>query len=106
MTKTQIAKRRNQELNILVIIIDTIVAVRVLFNFAMTINNNWDDIKAPVLMVLVSAAMVALFLALFNNMKYKGHASYVLASVVVLGLAALFFIYVLLTFSFNGIAGI
>ena len=106
MTKTQIAKRRNRALNIAVIVIDTIVAVRVLFNFAMTLNNNWDDIRAQVLMVLVSAAMVALFLALLNNMKYKGHPSYVLASVVVLGLAALFLIYVLLAVSFKGLAGI
>ncbi|MBP5656342.1 hypothetical protein J6X15_02035 [Candidatus Saccharibacteria bacterium] len=106
MTKTQIAKRRNKALNIAVIVIDTIVAVRVLFNFAMTLNNNWDDIRAQVLMVLVSAAMVALFLALLNNMKYKGHPSYVLASVVVLGLAALFLIYVLLAVSFKGLAGI
>ncbi|MBO4854985.1 hypothetical protein J5500_01095 [Candidatus Saccharibacteria bacterium] len=106
MTKTQIAKRRNKALNIAVIVIDTIVAVRVLFNFAMTLNNNWDDIRAQVLMVLVSAAMVALFLALLNNMKYKGHPSYVLASVVVLGLAAFFLIYVLLAVSFKGLAGI
>jgi hypothetical protein len=105
MTKTQIAKRRNRALNITVIVIDTVVFVRVLFNFAMTLNGNWDDIQTPVLMVFVSASMVGLFLSLLNNMKYKGHPSYVLASVCVLGLSALFLIYVLLAVSFNGIIG-
>ena len=105
MTKTQITKRRNRALNIAVIVIDTVVFVRVLFNFAMTLNGNWDDIKAPTLMVLVSASVVSLFLSLLNNIKYKGHPSYVLSSVCVLGASALFLIYVLLAVSFNGMIG-
>lgn len=104
MTKTKIIKKRNRALNIAVIIIDTVVFVRVLFHFAMTMTGNWDDVSVPTIMVLVSLAMVALFLALVNNMRYRGHSSYVLASVVVLGLAALLFIYVLLSVSFAGLS--
>ncbi len=106
MTKTQIAKRRNRALNIAVIVIDTIVSVRVLFNFAMTLNGNWDDVRLPALMVFVSLSTVSLFLSLLNNIKYKGHPSYILSSVCVLGLSALFLIYVLLVVSFNGLIGL
>ena len=57
-------------------------------------------------MVLVSSAMVALFFALLNNYKYKGHPSYVLASVLVLGMAALFFMYVLIAASYVKLMGV
>lgn len=100
MTKAQKLKERNRLLNIVVIVIDTIVFVRILFNFAMTINGNWDDLSSTTLMVLVSMAMVSLFLALLNNAKYKGHPSYVLASVLVLAMAAFFFMYVLFSVSY------
>ena len=103
MTRKQRQKNRNKLLNICVIIIDTVVFVRAFFHFAMTLNGGWDDINITTIMVLVSLAVVALFLALVNNMHYKGHASYVLASVIVLGLTALLFMYVLMTFSFVGL---
>lgn len=103
MVKAKIAKKRNRALNIAVIVIDTVVFVRAFFHFAMTLNGNWDDVSIATIMVLVSLAVVALFLALVNNMHYKGHASYVLASVIVLGLTALLFIYVLMSFSFAGL---
>jgi len=105
MTKTQIAKKRNRMLNIAVIVIDTIVFVRVIFNFAMSINGSWDDINTPSLMVLTVSAVVALLLALMNNIHYKGHPSYVLASVIVLGLAAIFFMYVMVSLSFAQVLG-
>ena len=103
MTRKQRQKSRNKLLNICVIIIDTVVFVRAFFHFAMTLNGSWDDINITTIMVLVSLAVVALFLALINNMHYEGHASYVLASVIVLGLTALLFMYVLMTFSFVGL---
>ena len=103
MVKAKIVKKRNRALNIAVIIIDTVVFVRAFFHFAMTLNGSWDDINITTIMVLVSLAVVALFLALVNNIHYKGHASYVLASVIVLGLTALLFMYVLMTFSFAGL---
>ncbi len=106
MTKAQKLKERNKLLNILVIVIDTVVFVRVIFNLALTLNGNWDDLSAPSIMVLVSSAMVALFFALLNNYKYKGHPSYVLASVLVLGMAALFFMYVLITASYVKLMGV
>ncbi len=99
-------KEYNRLLNVLVIVIDTVVFVRVLFNFAMTLNGNWDDLSAPSLMVSVSAAMVTLFLALLNNMKFKGHPSYVLVSVGVLAVAAFFFMYVLLSVSYISLTGV
>ena len=105
MTKAQKLKERNKLLNILVIVIDTIVFVRVIFNFALTLNGNWDDLSTPSIMVLVSSAMVALFFALLNNYKYKGHPSYVLMSVFVLGMAALFFMYVLIAASYVKLMG-
>ncbi len=105
MTKRQKAKQLNHLFNVLVIVIDTVVFVRVLFNYALTINGNWDDINAPTLMIFTSASIVALFLSLLNNTHYKGHPSYVLASVLVLGLSAIFFMYVLLAVSFTQILG-
>lgn len=96
MTRTQKIKEYNRLLNVLVIIIDTVVFVRVIFNFALTLNGGWDDINAPSLMILVASAMVALFFALLNNVKYKGHSGYVLAATLVLGAAAFFFMYALL----------
>ena len=105
MTKVQKRKEYNRILNILVIVIDTIVSVRVLFNFALTLNGNWDDIKAPTLMILVSSAMVALFFALLNNSKFKGHSCYVLASTLVLAMAAFFFIYMLIAVSYITLIG-
>lgn len=105
MTKAQKLKERNKLLNILVIVIDTVVFVRVIFNLALTLNGNWDDLSTPSIMVLVSSAMVALFFALLNNYKYKGHSSYVLASVLVLGMAALFFMYVLIAASYVKLMG-
>lgn len=105
MTKAQKLKERNKLLNILVIVIDTVVFVRVIFNLALTLNGNWDDLSTSSIMVLVSSAMVALFFALLNNYKYKGHPSYVLASVLVLGMAALFFMYVLIAASYVKLMG-
>ena len=105
MTKAQKLKERNKLLNILVIVIDTVVFVRVIFNLALTLNGNWDDLSTSSIMVLVSSAMVALFFALLNNYKYKGHPSYVLASVLVLGMAALFFMYVLIAASYAKLMG-
>lgn len=105
MTKAQKLKERNKLLNILVIVIDTVVFVRVIFNLALTLNGNWDDLSTSSIMVLVSSAMVALFFALLNNYKYKGHPSYVLASVLVLGMAALFFMYVLVAASYVKLMG-
>ena len=105
MTKAQKLKERNKLLNILVIVIDTVVFVRVIFNLALTLNGNWDDLNTSSIMVLVSSAMVALFFALLNNYKYKGHPSYVLASVLVLGMAALFFMYVLIAASYVKLMG-
>ncbi|MCR4753204.1 MAG: hypothetical protein K5837_02155 [Candidatus Saccharibacteria bacterium] len=106
MTKAQKLKERNKLLNILVIVIDTVVFVRVIFNLALTLNGNWDDLSTSSIMVLVSSAMVALFFALLNNYKYKGHPSYVLASVLVLGMAALFFMYVLIAASYVKLMGV
>lgn len=106
MTKAQKLKERNKLLNILVIVIDTVVFVRVIFNLALTLNGNWDDLSTSSIMVLVSSAMVALFFALLNNYKYKGHPSYVLASVLVLGMAALFFMYVLIAASYVKLTGV
>ena len=106
MIKAQKIKERNRILNILVIVIDTIVLVRVLFNFAMTLNNGWDDLKTSSLMLLISGAMVAFFLSVLNNSKYKGHPSYVLGSVIVLSLATLFFLYVLIAVSFSNVTGV
>lgn len=80
--------------------------MRVLFNFALTLNGNWDDLKAPSLMIFVSSAMVALFFALLNNYKYKGHPSYVLAATFVLAAAALFFMYVLIAVSYITLMGV
>ena len=106
MTKAQKLKERNKLLNILVIVIDTVVFVRVIFNLALTLNGNWDDLSTSSIMVLVSSAMVALFFALLNNYKYKGHPSYVLASVLVLGMAPLFFMYVLIAASYVKLMGV
>lgn len=106
MTKAQKLKERNRVLNILVIVIDTVVFVRVLFNFALTLNGNWDDISAASLMIFVSSAMVALFFALLNNYKYKGHPSYVLAATLVLAVAAFFFMYALLAVSYIRLTGV
>ena len=106
MARAQKLKERNRLLNILVIVIDTVVFVRVLFNFALTLNGNWDDLKVPSLMIFVSSAMVALFFALLNNYKYKGHPSYVLAATFVLAAAALFFMYVLIAISYITLMGV
>ena len=86
--------------------IDTVVFVRVVFNFALTLNGNWDDLNTPSIMILVSSAVVALFFALLNNYKYKGHPSYVLMSVIVLGIVALFFMYVLIAASYIRLTGV
>ena len=101
MVKAKTIKKRNQALNIAVIIIDTIVLVRTIFHFAMALTGNWDDINIATIMILVSLGIVALFLSLVNNVKYKGHPSYILASVITLGLAAMLFVFILFNFSFD-----
>ena len=104
MVKAKTIKKRNGALNIAVIIIDTIVLVRTIFHFAMALTGNWDDINIATIMVLVSLGIVALFLALVNNVLYKGHPSYVLASVIALGLAAMLFVFIIFNFSLTALA--
>ena len=76
MTKAQKLKERNKLLNILVIVIDTVVFVRVIFNLALTLNGNWDDLSTSSIMVLVSSAMVALFFAYEKRVTGKKRAIY------------------------------
>ena len=104
MVKAKTIKKRNQALNIAVIIIDTIVLVRTIFHFAMALTGNWDDINIATIMVLVSLGIVAVFLALVYNVLYKGHPSYVLASVIALGLAAMLFVFIIFNFSLTALA--
>ena len=104
VTKTQKIKKRNKFLNVLVIFLTTLVFVRVFFNFALTMTGGWDDINWISLFLMPGLAVLALFLALYNTMKCKGHGGYVLASVVVLALATGLLAYVTLTVAFRGIA--
>lgn len=92
-TKKQIAKIQ-QRYRIAALTLDIFVLTLVFFNFALTLNNSWDDLNLLTICLLPAVAVLSFIISAVNVHRHAASRRVIVPAISTVLISSVFFFYV------------